>query len=92
MTDEEKLKKSRNLIRYLLRKMSNELDIKYREPNSRFFSDLMNRCVEVGVIRENGGVFRLTDKEHTENDRKGARHRGYHSIERRNKNGFSGNR
>lgn len=78
MTDEEKLKKARNLIRYLFKKMDNEFDIRFRE-NSGFFFDLMKRCAEIGVIEESGGIFRLTEKEHTEGRQKGARHRGRHS-------------
>lgn len=77
MTNEEKLKKARNLIRYLFRKMGNELDIRFRE-NSGFFFDLMRRCAEIGVIDESDGTFRLTEKEHTEGHQKGARHRGCH--------------
>lgn len=65
--------------------MDNEFDIRFRE-NSGFFLDLMSRCAEIGIVEERGGTFRLTEKEHTEEKKKGARHRGYHIPKRSDNN------
>ena len=81
MTDAEKLARARNLIRYIFRKMDNEFEIRYRE-NSKFFFDMMERAVDVGVVEEDRGRYILTDREKVTGNRKRARHLGRHPREK----------
>lgn len=77
MTSEEQLIKSRNLIRWLIRKMDKELDIRFRD-GSYFFEEFTSRCEEIGVIKKDRGRCVVTSKEQ-ENWHKGKpRHRGRH--------------
>ena len=78
MTTEDTLKKTRNLVRYIFRKMDKEFDIRFRE-NNKFFFDLMEQCEEVGLIKEDNGRYILTEKEQLEGQRKGPRHFGKRS-------------
>ena len=75
MTDSEKLVKARNFIRYIFKKLDDELDIRYRE-NPKFFFDMMDRSIDIGVVEEDCGRFILTDKEPEEGHQKRARHLG----------------
>ena len=77
MTNEEKLIRTRNLVRHILKMLGSEIDVKSRN-NHKFFFDLMGRCAEVGVVEEDRGLFRMTDKEKETGHREGARHRGRH--------------
>lgn len=75
MTNEEKLAKARNFIRYLFRKMYDEFDVRFREDHD-FFFDIMNRAIDIGVVNEKRGTYRLTAKEKVRNCHNGPRHFG----------------
>lgn len=77
MIDEEKLIQTRNFIRWLFRKLDNEIFDKGRM-NHKFFFEMAKRGADVDVIREDHGRYILTDKE-TENwHRTRGRHLGKH--------------
>ena len=76
MNDAEKLKHARNLIRYILRKCSNELDAKYRNKDD-FFHHITKLGKEIGAIDERSpGVFYITPKESVNGFVTGPRHWG----------------
>ena len=81
-TNEQQLAIARNFIRYIFRKTYNELDIKFRE-NSSFFFDFMKKAIDVGVIEEDQGTYRLTEKEQVPGYNKRARHLGKHPQSRK---------
>lgn len=79
MPDDEKIKQTRNVIRWIYKKMSNEFDIRCRDRTSFFFV-LVDKCKDIDVIRYDGCRYILTNKEQVNGIVKHPRHSGKYSF------------